>query len=154
MYQKSDIIRKIYIHKFYIYVLHLFYLTYFWNMKREQHFLLFINYFSLLGAMFPLPRVIYAMASDGLIFKWMGKVSSRFQTPFMGTLSAGLLTGSSTYLILIWSIRRYNLLMMYYRHSSGDIWTHAISQYDEYRYATGIFDCGLLCTYFTVRYHN
>ncbi|KMQ87352.1 low affinity cationic amino acid transporter 2 [Lasius niger] len=47
---------------------------------------------SLLGAMFPLPRVIYAMASDGLIFKWMGKVSSRFQTPFMGTLSAGLLT--------------------------------------------------------------
>ncbi|CAL1685019.1 unnamed protein product [Lasius platythorax] len=48
---------------------------------------------SLLGAMFPLPRVIYAMASDGLIFKWMGKVSSRFQTPFMGTLSAGLLTG-------------------------------------------------------------
>ncbi|XP_032689206.1 cationic amino acid transporter 2-like isoform X1 [Odontomachus brunneus] len=48
---------------------------------------------SLLGAMFPLPRVIYAMASDGLIFTWMGKVSSRFQTPLMGTLIAGLLTG-------------------------------------------------------------
>ncbi|XP_057325217.1 cationic amino acid transporter 3-like isoform X2 [Microplitis mediator] len=48
---------------------------------------------SLLGAMFPLPRVIYAMASDGLIFKWMGKVSSRFHTPMMGTLSAGFLTG-------------------------------------------------------------
>ncbi|XP_008204617.1 cationic amino acid transporter 3 isoform X1 [Nasonia vitripennis] len=48
---------------------------------------------SLLGSMFPLPRVIYAMASDGLIFKWMGKVSSRFHTPLMGTLSAGLLTG-------------------------------------------------------------
>lgn len=48
---------------------------------------------SLLGAMFPLPRVIYAMASDGLIFKWMGKVSSRFHTPLMGTFSAGLLTG-------------------------------------------------------------
>ncbi|XP_076290578.1 cationic amino acid transporter 2 isoform X1 [Lasioglossum baleicum] len=48
---------------------------------------------SLLGAMFPLPRVLYAMASDGLIFEWMGKVSSRFQTPLMGTFSAGLLTG-------------------------------------------------------------
>ncbi|KAJ8675652.1 hypothetical protein QAD02_011438 [Eretmocerus hayati] len=48
---------------------------------------------SLLGSMFPLPRIIYAMASDGLIFKWMGKVSSRFHTPLMGTLSAGLLTG-------------------------------------------------------------
>ncbi|XP_033219573.1 cationic amino acid transporter 2 isoform X2 [Belonocnema kinseyi] len=48
---------------------------------------------SLLGAMYPLPRVIYAMASDGLIFKWMGKVNPRFHTPLMGTLSAGLLTG-------------------------------------------------------------
>ncbi|XP_011647946.1 high affinity cationic amino acid transporter 1-like [Pogonomyrmex barbatus] len=43
--------------------------------------------------MFPLPRIIYAMASDGLVFKWMGNISSRFQTPIMGTLSAGLLTG-------------------------------------------------------------
>ncbi|XP_031772015.1 cationic amino acid transporter 2 isoform X1 [Apis florea] len=48
---------------------------------------------SLLGAMFPLPRIIYAMASDGLIFEWMGKVSSRFHTPLMGTFSAGILTG-------------------------------------------------------------
>ncbi|XP_076670973.1 cationic amino acid transporter 2 isoform X2 [Andrena cerasifolii] len=48
---------------------------------------------SLLGAMFPLPRVIYAMASDGLIFQWMGKISSRFHTPLMGTFSAGILTG-------------------------------------------------------------
>ncbi|XP_046468574.1 cationic amino acid transporter 2 isoform X1 [Neodiprion pinetum] len=48
---------------------------------------------SLLGAMFPLPRVIYAMASDGLIFKWMGKIDSRFQTPLAGTLCTGLLTG-------------------------------------------------------------
>ncbi|XP_043271039.1 cationic amino acid transporter 2-like isoform X1 [Venturia canescens] len=48
---------------------------------------------SLLGAMYPLPRVIYAMASDGLIFKWMGKVNSRFHTPLVGTLSAGVLTG-------------------------------------------------------------
>ncbi|XP_053981730.1 cationic amino acid transporter 3 isoform X3 [Hylaeus volcanicus] len=48
---------------------------------------------SLLGAMFPLPRVLYAMASDGLIFEWMGKISSRFHTPLMGTFSAGILTG-------------------------------------------------------------
>lgn len=43
--------------------------------------------------MFPLPRVIYAMASDGLIFKWMGTVNPRFHTPLAGTFSAGLLTG-------------------------------------------------------------
>ncbi|XP_050504882.1 cationic amino acid transporter 2-like isoform X2 [Diabrotica virgifera virgifera] len=49
---------------------------------------------SLLGAMFPLPRIIYAMAKDGLIFKPLGKVHSHFHTPLMGTLIAGGLTGT------------------------------------------------------------
>ncbi|XP_018565577.1 high affinity cationic amino acid transporter 1 isoform X1 [Anoplophora glabripennis] len=48
---------------------------------------------SLFGAMFPLPRIVYAMASDSLVFKFLGKVHSRFQTPVIGTLLAGLLTG-------------------------------------------------------------
>ncbi|CAH1119164.1 unnamed protein product [Phaedon cochleariae] len=48
---------------------------------------------SLFGAMFPLPRIIYAMANDSLVFKFLGKVSPRFQTPVIGTLVAGLLTG-------------------------------------------------------------
>ncbi|XP_057666955.1 high affinity cationic amino acid transporter 1 [Diorhabda carinulata] len=49
---------------------------------------------SLLGAMFPLPRIIYAMAKDGLIFKPLGRVHSQFHTPLMGTLIAGALTGT------------------------------------------------------------
>ncbi|CAH2048329.1 unnamed protein product, partial [Iphiclides podalirius] len=49
---------------------------------------------SLLGAVFPLPRIIYAMASDGLLFRFLGAVSERFQTPLAGTLLAGLLTGT------------------------------------------------------------
>ncbi|PNF36650.1 High affinity cationic amino acid transporter 1 [Cryptotermes secundus] len=48
---------------------------------------------SLFGAMFPLPRIIYAMAMDGLIFQFLGKVHHYFKTPFYGTLIAGLLTG-------------------------------------------------------------
>ncbi|XP_044263025.1 high affinity cationic amino acid transporter 1-like, partial [Tribolium madens] len=48
---------------------------------------------SLFGAMFPLPRIIYAMASDSLVFRFLGRVSSRFKTPVAGTLVAGLLTG-------------------------------------------------------------
>lgn len=43
--------------------------------------------------MFPLPRIIYAMASDGLLFKILAKVHPKFQTPFMGTLIAGAITG-------------------------------------------------------------
>lgn len=49
---------------------------------------------SLFGAMFPLPRIIYAMAQDGLIFRVLGEVSPKFKTPVFGTLTASLLTGS------------------------------------------------------------
>lgn len=48
---------------------------------------------SLLGAMFPLPRVIYAIASDGLIFKFLSSVSLRFKTPLVATLLSGLFAG-------------------------------------------------------------
>lgn len=48
---------------------------------------------SLMGSMFPLPRVIYAMSADGLIFEFMGRINKRFKTPMYGTLLAGLLTG-------------------------------------------------------------
>ncbi|KAA3673712.1 uncharacterized protein DEA37_0006891 [Paragonimus westermani] len=43
--------------------------------------------------MFPLPRILYAMASDGLIFRFFGKVHPRFRTPLIGTVISGLLAG-------------------------------------------------------------
>lgn len=61
--------------------------------------------------MFPLPRIIYAMASDGLIFEWMGKVSSRFHTPLMGTFSAGILTGSYFFFFFFLLLGQYSLFI-------------------------------------------
>ena len=49
---------------------------------------------SLTGAMFPLPRLLYAMSSDGLIFKPFGWVNRRTETPMFSTFFAGLLAGS------------------------------------------------------------
>jgi len=48
---------------------------------------------SLFGTMFPLPRVLYAMASDGLIPRQLAMVHHRFQTPLLATLLAGLVAG-------------------------------------------------------------
>ncbi|XP_057668069.1 cationic amino acid transporter 2-like isoform X2 [Diorhabda carinulata] len=48
---------------------------------------------SMLGAMFPLPRVIYAMANDGVIYKVLSKVDSRTQTPIIATVLSGLFSG-------------------------------------------------------------
>lgn len=49
---------------------------------------------SLMGSMFPLPRIVYAMSNDGLIFKWLGEIHPRFQTPLYGTMFVGILTGT------------------------------------------------------------
>lgn len=43
--------------------------------------------------MFPLPRIIYAMSQDGLVFKSLGKISTKFKAPVTGTICAALLTG-------------------------------------------------------------
>lgn len=48
---------------------------------------------SLLGAMFPLPRVIYAISSDGLLFKFLSNVSARFKTPLLATVLSGIFAG-------------------------------------------------------------
>lgn len=48
---------------------------------------------SLMGAIFPLPRIVYAMAQDGLLFGKLGEVSARYQTPIIATVSSGLLAG-------------------------------------------------------------
>jgi len=46
---------------------------------------------SLLGCMFPLPRVVMAMAEDGLIFRALGKVSEKTKTPVVATMTMSTL---------------------------------------------------------------
>lgn len=49
---------------------------------------------SLTGAMFPLPRLLYAMSTDGLIFRPFGWVNKKTETPLFSTFLAGVLAGT------------------------------------------------------------
>ena len=45
---------------------------------------------SLLGSMIPMPRIVYAMAKDGLLFRFLATIHPRFKTPFTATLFTGI----------------------------------------------------------------
>ncbi|XP_005084209.1 cationic amino acid transporter 3-like [Mesocricetus auratus] len=54
---------------------------------------------SLLGAMFPVPRVVYSMAEDGLLFRILAQVHPRTHTPVLATVLCGTIAALMAFLV-------------------------------------------------------
>ncbi|XP_043504240.1 cationic amino acid transporter 2 isoform X1 [Polistes fuscatus] len=54
---------------------------------------------SMFGSMFPMPRIVYAMAQDGLIFRTLSHVWPTTGTPALATLTSGLCAAFAALLI-------------------------------------------------------
>ncbi|KAL1138287.1 hypothetical protein AAG570_009975 [Ranatra chinensis] len=48
---------------------------------------------SLIGSLFPMPRLLYAMSSDGLLFRLFGVINSKTQTALYSTFITGVVSG-------------------------------------------------------------
>lgn len=59
------------------------------------------------SALYPVPRIIYSMASDGLIFKPFAQVLPKIKSPWIATLTTGIISGFKrweNYLIKAYSL--------------------------------------------------
>lgn len=45
---------------------------------------------ALMNCIFPMPRIVYAIAQDGLMPTWLSKISSKYNTPLNATVASGV----------------------------------------------------------------
>jgi solute carrier family 7 (cationic amino acid transporter), member 3 len=95
---------------------------------------IFALFSSLLGALYSLPRVLYAMSNDGVLFRFMSRVHPKTKTPVVATLLSGFFSAVMAALfslqqlvdmlsigtLLAYTIVAISVLVLRYEHIEDD----------------------------------
>lgn len=95
---------------------------------------------SLVGTMFPVPRIMYAMASDGLLFDFLSKINSKTKTPFVATMICGV--GAGKYKLFRY-FARHDIIIIFLcfrRYSVDHIQSRPTRRHGVHRHAYIVHD--------------
>ena len=107
---------------------------------------------SLLGGMMPMPRILYAIAKDGLIFRFLAYVNPRFQTPVVATVLSGFAAGSVSFIHIMFPPCQCHAMFDYRSTSVHSLWPGNAGWHDVYRNPYGLLFSSALCPRLTVNY--
>ena len=100
---------------------------------------------SLLGSLLPLPRVLYAIAADGLIFRFIAWIHPRLQTPVIATILGGIISGRQVRVS-----RSITCLLLFCSNHGFGLRFADPSRNDVDRYLAGLFSSVHFCSILTV----